>query len=272
MKHSTPQAHGIPVKKQFGQHFLRNQSVIDTMIDAVGITAATSVFEIGCGDGFLTKSILQTKAQRLWIFEIDHDWATYVAQTYPDTRMTIHEENILDVDFSPFKEHEPWVLLANLPYQITFPILHLLKEHRDLLQEGVVMVQEEVAQKITKTGGRGYGFVSLYFQHFFSWKLLTKIPPHDFYPPPSVDSRLLYFKPRVAETIPDEEKFWAFIKHCFAQPRRTLRNNLLATPYAWYAKRDDFQFDDLRAQQMSMKDFLTLWQIIRPGPTNTELT
>lgn len=261
MKNHLPQAHGIPVKKQYGQHFLRKQSVIDTMIDAVSITPQTSVFEIGCGDGFLTKSILQTAAARLWVFEIDPDWAAYVRGHYPDERMTIFQENILDVDFSQFEPHKPWVLLANLPYQITFPILHLLQQHKDLLQEGVVMVQEEVAQKITKSRGRGYGFISLFFQHHFTWKLLTKIPPADFFPPPKVDSRLLYFKPRQAEPIRDEEKFWAFIKYCFAQPRRTLRNNVLATKYAYLAEQD-LPVLNLRAQQMNMQDFLTLWDII----------
>ena len=264
MKKNSPQAHGIPVKKQYGQHFLRNQAVIDTMINAVTLAPQSSVFEIGCGDGFLTKSIQQTPMARLWVFEIDPDWARYVQEHYPDKRMAIWQENILDVDFTRFKEHAPWVLLANLPYQITFPILHLLQQHRHFLQEGVVMVQEEVAQKIVKQSGRGYGYVSLFFQYYFTWRLLTKIPPADFYPPPAVDSRLLHFTPRDVQPIPDEEKFWAFIKHCFAQPRRTLRNNLLATPYAAYAKQTDFQYGDLRAQQMSMEDFLALWQIIRP--------
>lgn len=266
MKHQTAQAHGIPVKKQYGQHFLRKQSVIDTMINAVSITPQTSVFEIGCGDGFLTKSILQTPAARLWVFEIDPDWASYVREQYPDERMTIFLENILDTDFARFEPHKPWVLLANLPYQITFPILHLLQQHRHLLQEGVVMVQEEVAQKITKGHGRGYGYISLFFQHYFSWKLLTKIHPGDFFPPPKVDSRLLYFMPRQPEPLRDEEKFWAFIKYCFAQPRRTLRNNLLASKYASLVHQD-LPILNLRAQQMKMEDFLALWDIIHVSAT-----
>ena len=123
-------------------------------------------------------------------------------------------------------------ILSNLPYQITFPILHLLQKNRDLLKEGVMMIQEEVAQKIVKTSGRGYGFPSLFFQHYFEWKLLQKVPPGAFLPPPKVYSRLLYFKPKKdVIQIPDEPKFWEFIKRCFAQPRRTLRNNLASTHY-----------------------------------------
>ena len=83
-------------------------------------------------------------------FEIDHSWAQYVRKLLPDPRLMVYEQNILDLDFSLFEPHKPWILLANLPYQITFPILYLLQRNRHLLQEGVIMVQEEVAQKILK--------------------------------------------------------------------------------------------------------------------------
>ena len=255
-------AHGIRLKKKYGQHFLREQRYIDHMMSKVSLTSASSVFEIGCGDGFLTRSILKQPCARLWVFEIDPSWANYVRTTYADPRMTIFEENILDSDFLPMEPFKPWILLANLPYAVTFPILHLLVNQRHLLSEGVVMVQEEVAQKIVKTSGRGYGYPSLYFQHFFDWKLLDKVPAVAFYPPPKVESRLLYFKPRVeTETIPDPEGFWSFIKRCFSQPRRTLKNNLQSFHYA--LDKVSEKTLGLRAQQMSMKDLLALWDLIR---------
>ena len=124
------------------------------------------------------------------------------------------------------------------------------------------MVQEEVAQKITKTSGRGYGFVSLFLQYFFELELMGKIPPSAFYPPPKVYSRLLYFKPKVdLVPIPDEAQFWQFIKRCFSQPRRTLRNNLAQSHYD-LAKISDETLA-LRAQQMGFDDFLTVWNKIR---------
>src|SRR5579885_254150 len=115
-----PTAHGIHLKKKHGQHFLRQQSIVDHMLEAVSLTSTSSVFEIGCGDGFLTKAILATPIERLWVFEIDPQWATYVQKQYPDPRMHMFQQNILEVDFSSFEQHKPWVLLANLPYQITF--------------------------------------------------------------------------------------------------------------------------------------------------------
>lgn len=246
------------IKKKFGQHFLRDQSVVDTMLEHVTIHPNSSIFEIGCGDGFLTQSILKTGAARLWVFEIDPEWATLVRKKFPDTRMEIFTEDILQVDFSRFEPHKPWILLANLPYQITFPLLHKLVEQRHLIEEGVIMVQEEVAQKVVQQKGRGYGYVSLYFQHYFTWQLLTKISPKVFVPPPNVFSRLLHFKPRTdAPVIPNEEAFWKFIKYCFKSPRRTLKNNLASTHYASCIH--EHPFAQLRAQQMSMQDFLALW-------------
>lgn len=231
------------------------------MIDAVQLDENSSIFEIGCGDGFLTKSILTKPCARLWIFEIDHQWADYVKSQYPDPRMSMFEENILDISWEPFKQNAPWTLLSNLPYAVTFPILHMLKENRHLLKEGVIMLQEEVAQKIVKSSGRGYGFPSLYFQHFFSWRLLDKVPAKAFYPPPKVESRLLYFKPHdTVDVIEREAEFWEFIKRCFHQPRRTLRNNLQGFHYD--LSRIPADTFALRAQQMSKQQLLELWKTI----------
>jgi 16S rRNA (adenine1518-N6/adenine1519-N6)-dimethyltransferase len=173
----------------------------------------------------------------------------------------MHEVNVLDQDFSFFEADKPWTLLANLPYQITFPILHLLQRNKHFLREGVIMVQEEVAQKILKSGGKDYGFPSLFFQYHFSWQLMDKISPKAFFPPPKVYSRLMYFKPRFHEVqIPQEEEFWRFIKFCFRQPRRTLRNNLVQTQID-LAKIPE-KYLTLRAQQMKFEDLLELWLLL----------
>lgn len=258
-----PNIDGIPIKKQFGQHFLRDEYVIDTMLSAVTLTPESSVFEIGCGDGFLTRAILQQPCARLWVFEIDPEWAQYVTQHYANERLHLFTENILDVDLATrFKDHQPWTLLANLPYQITFPLLFLLQRNRALLREGVIMVQDEVAHKILKQSGRDYGFVSLFFQYYFTWTSLIKIPPTAFFPPPKINSRLLHFVPRTELTpIPCEDQFWKFLKNCFAQPRRTLRNNLMATPFHDRLKQGT-PYDNLRAQQMTFENFLEIWALL----------
>jgi 16S rRNA (adenine1518-N6/adenine1519-N6)-dimethyltransferase len=249
----------IRLKKKFGQHFLRESFFTKQMIDAVTLDETSSVFEIGCGDGFLTRAILKTAIARLWTFEIDPEWASYVQKELKDPRLRVFNENFLDVDFTRLQEYAPWTVLSNLPYQVTFPVLHLLQQNRYLLKEGVLMMQEEVAQKIMKTSGRGYGFPSLFFQWYFEWRMLDKVPPSAFQPPPQVFSRLLYFKPRSDRAlIPDEEQFWEFIKRCFRQPRRTLRNNLRQAYYD-ISKVTERELD-LRAQQMNMDDLLSVWE------------
>jgi len=258
---AKPHSQGISLKKQFGQHFLRVQSVVDGAVAAVSLDRTSSVFEIGCGDGFLTRTILKAPIGRLWVFEIDPEWVEFVSKSMPNPRMTVFHENILDVQWARFEEHKPWTLLANLPYQITFPILHMLHKNRAVLKEGVIMVQEEVAQKILKTSGRGYGFPSLFFQHFFEWRALEKVSPLAFFPPPKVYSRLLYFKPKQnLEPIVDEEDFWKFIKTAFRQPRRTLRNNMAQTHYTMSTVPEETMV--LRAQQLSMEDLLGIWKLI----------
>ena len=232
------------------------------MFDAVTLTDKTSVLEIGCGEGLLTRAILRHPVARLWVYEIDQEWAHHVEKTIDDTRLKMHLENILDVDLDVLKPHAPWTVLANLPYQITFPIFHRFQEYRRYLKEGVVMVQEEVAQKIVKTSGRGYGYTSLFFQYYFEWKLLEKVPPSAFYPPPKVFSRLLYFKPIKNPTpIADEEGFWQFVMVCFKQPRRTLKNNLKSSHFLVEKLSDKLLLK--RAQQLDMKELLTVWGAIR---------
>lgn len=248
---------GIELKKKYGQHFLNDQLVVDHMIAKVNIANA-SVFEIGPGSGFLTSSILRQPVARLWAFEIDTEWADYLSKNYTDERLRIFNENFLDIDFSVFEPYAPWVVLANLPYQVTFPILYAFMNHRHLISEGVVMIQEEVAQKIVKKSGRGYGFHSLFLQHYCEWQLLDKVPPSSFTPPPKVNSRLLYFKPKQeVKPIANEVQFWKFIKICFSSPRRTLKNNLVSTHYDLAAIAPDILA--MRAQELTMADLLDIW-------------
>lgn len=256
----------ILLKKKFGQHFLTQRWVVDHAIAGVELNANSSVLEIGGGAGFLTRAILEQKIARLWVFEIDERWANYLkgdlANQIDQGRLQIYEQDFLQIDFNLLVQYQPWTMLANLPYNVSFPILESMVRNRHLFVEGVVMVQEEVAQKIVKTSGKGYGAISLLFQYYCEWRLLDKIPPTAFNPPPKIFSRLIYFKPRQqVQEIPDEVAFWKFVRMCFKFPRRTLRNNLAQTHYNWQHLPEEILL--LRAQQMDMAKFLELWQSIR---------
>lgn len=257
-----PSSGGIPLQKKHGQFFLRDQNIVDTMLAAVDLKDF-SVFEIGCGDGFLTRSVLKQPIKQLHVFEIDPSWAKRVQETYGNSRLTMHVTDFLEVTPDMLATDARWIVLSNLPYHVTFPILHKIKEFGDLVPAGVFMMQEEVAQKLVRTHGKGYGYVSLYFQYYFDWKLLSKVVPGCFYPQPKVFSRLISFvrKKDVLE-IPEEKEFWRFIRFCFSQPRRTLRNNLSQTHIDLEILSSETL--DLRSQQLTMADFLKLWELVRP--------
>lgn len=262
MTYRKPFRQGIELKKKHGQNFLKERSYIERMIDAVHVDKTVSVMEIGCGEGILTQAILEGPCKQLKVFEIDPEWASYVQNLYgTDRRLTMVQENVLDANWDLLIDQGPWILLANLPYHVTFPILYKVHKYREMFQEGVIMVQEEVAQKLVKSGGRDYGYTSLFFQHYFSWKLLDKVPPGAFFPPPKVFSRLIHFVPKKnIMPIVQEEEFWKFIKLCFHQPRRTLHNNLKQS-HLDITK----LFNELlqkRAQQLTMQDFLSIWNLL----------
>jgi len=250
----------IRIKKEFGQHFLRDDAVAREAVGSVRLNGAC-VIEIGPGDGFLTRHILSEPVARLYAYEIDREWAGALAKEIKDDRLDVICADFLEVDLEQLAPQAPLTVVSNLPYHVTFPILRKLQRNRHLLREGVVMMQEEVAQKIVGTRGRGYGAVSLFFQRFFTWRLLTKVPPSAFLPPPKVFSRLLHFVPRQdIEPIEHEQNFWKFVKAAFHQPRRTLRNNLLQTHYALDQISDELLA--MRAQQLGMEDFLALWRLL----------
>jgi len=254
-------------KKEHGQVFLRDQGIVDSIIKNATVTPTTTVMEIGCGDGFLTRAILEkTPCQKLEVFEIDEEWLNVVKKNIPSNRLSLNLINILDVDLKTyFSPQNPVVLLANLPYHITFPIMHKIQKSADLFSHGVVMVQEEVAQRLVAQTGRDAGAISHYFQHFFEFKLLTKVPPSAFEPQPKIFSRLVGFTPRATLTqIPDEENFWIFVRTCFKFPRQMLHNNLKSSKFADVELPQEFQA--LRAQQMSTAQFIALWNHIKALP------
>lgn len=256
----------ILLKKKFGQHFLTQQSVVDQAIARVGLDQNSFVLEIGGGAGFLTRAILAQKIARLRVYEIDPQWAKYLqdnlAQDLALKRLEVFEQDFMQLDFKELQAQAPWTVLANLPYNVSFPIIERFVRQRELFKEGVVMVQEEVAQKIVKKSGRGYGAISLFFQYYCDWELLGKIPPTAFNPPPKVFSRLIYFKPKAqVAPINDELNFWKFARMCFKFPRRTMRNNLAQTHFAWQSLPAEIL--DLRAQQMDINQFLALWEMLR---------
>jgi 16S rRNA (adenine1518-N6/adenine1519-N6)-dimethyltransferase len=252
-------------KKFLGQHFLRNPVVSERMIERVDIGASDTVVEIGCGDGALTERILAlTICQKLLCFEIDPYWIGVTKALLPDPRLQIKHRDALDVSWGDFiSENNPVVMLANLPYQITFPFFFMLQRNKKLFREGVVMIQEETAQNLVATSGRAYRHVGLFLRCHFEYELLDKVDPKDFEPSPKVFSRTIYFKTKHQELgVADSEKFWDFIRVCFRYPRQTLVNNLRKANLLRESIDEETkeQFFSKRARQLDLQDFVKFYE------------
>lgn len=250
-------------KKHLGQNFLVSQDPINTMLSAIAITPDTTVVEIGCGNGILTRAILDSKCKALHVIEIDPDWANHIYETISDPRMTIHNVDALAFDFTTLKaDGGRLVLLANLPYVITFPLFEKFSKHHDLFDDGMVMVQEEAAERMSHTSGRRYGAVSIYLQYFFTFTAYERVPPHLFVPAPKVMSRLVRFQPK-SDLMPmdDAAAFWLFVRECFVSPRQTIGNNLKRTYRKWQVLSEETL--KLRAQQMTVAELYTIWKSLQ---------
>ena len=168
----------------------------------------------------------------------------------------------MDIDFSELEAKAPWSVISNVPFNVSFPILYRLQENRHLFTNGVLILQEEVAQKIVKQSGKGFGPASLFLQYYFDWELLDRVPSSAFKPEPKVSARLIAFVARKqVKDIVEPERFWKFLGFCFSRPRKTLKNNLASTHFK------DMHIDPetlaLRAQQMNIDQFLSLWELVR---------
>lgn len=248
-------------KKHLGQHFLIAQEPINTMLSAIKLTPETTVVEIGCGNGILSKAILESPCKALHIVEIDPEWASYIDRTIDDPRLTIHLADAVQFDFTQLKTNGPLVLMANLPYLITFPLFEAFTHHHDLFDDAIVMIQEEAAERITHSSGRRCGAVSLFLQHYFHFTNYEKVPPHFFSPAPKVVSRLVRFQGK-KELMPiaQPREFWSFVQACFKSPRQTLANNLKRTSYAW--QKLSAETLRLRAQQLSVAQLHELFTVV----------
>ena len=242
---------------------MRKQSVVDCMLQEADVSNLDTIVEIGCGDGFLTSSLIKTECKNVIVYEIDKQWTAYVNNNLKSKKLIVKNVDILSIDWEEeFARYGRFLLLSNLPYNISFPILSLIKKHRLLLKKAIVMIQEEVAQKIVATKGRTFSPLSLDFQHHFNFKLLDKVEPDAFVPSPKVFSRLLLLDPKLILTnIVDEDLFWKFVKSCFHFPRQTLKNNLKTTQYSYQQIPNDIL--SLRARQLSMEKFVNLWNSLK---------
>ena len=226
--------HGFTFKKSFGQNFLTDTNILQKIVDTAEVDDQVNVIEIGPGIGALTE-FLAERAAEVMAFEIDHRLVPILADTLRDfDNVTVVNEDILKVDLAQhiqnFKNPNlPIKVVANLPYYITTPILMHLIESGIPFSEFVVMIQKEVADRISaKPNTKAYGSLSIAVQYYMTAKVAFIVPRTVFVPAPNVDSAILKMvrRPEPAVAVEDEKFFFKVSKASFTHRRKTLWNNL----------------------------------------------
>ncbi|HEU4837264.1 MAG TPA: 16S rRNA (adenine(1518)-N(6)/adenine(1519)-N(6))-dimethyltransferase RsmA [Pyrinomonadaceae bacterium] len=216
--------------KRLGQHFLRDQRIINRIIDALAPRSDETIVEIGPGTGALT-SVLVERAGRVVAVEFDNKLTPLLQERFGSfENFKLVMGDALTVDFC--KEILPARsarIVANLPYNISTAILQRLIAQRDCLDEMVLMLQREVVERVLAPPGTSdRGFISVLVEAYCEAEKLFDVAPGAFRPPPRVWSSVmrLKFRSRINAEIMDEGLLWAVVSAGFAQKRKTILNNL----------------------------------------------
>jgi len=223
------QRHSFRFKKNYGQNFLIDDHVIGKIIRAAGITKESRVLEIGPGIGTLTQQ-LSDAAGEVTAVEIDGNLLPILEETLAgrENVRVIHGD-ILKCDIRELMGNEPFLVVANLPYYITTPIIMQLLEKGIPAESITVMVQKEVADRMAAgPGTKDYGALSLAVQYHAEPYLAANVPPNCFMPRPNVGSAVVRLDRRKEKKVhvADEELLFRLIRAAFGQRRKTLVNAL----------------------------------------------
>ncbi|WP_078556462.1 16S rRNA (adenine(1518)-N(6)/adenine(1519)-N(6))-dimethyltransferase RsmA [Bacillus alkalicellulosilyticus] len=223
------------LKKSLGQNFLIDLNILQNIVNAAELTDQSFVIEVGPGIGALTEQLAK-RAKKVVAFEIDNRLIPVLADTLADYEnvQVIHNDilkaNVHEVIHKEFGPDSDVMVVANLPYYITTPILMKLLEEKLPIQGIVVMIQKEVAERIAaKPGTKEYGSLSIAAQYYAKAETVLTVPKTVFVPQPNVDSAVLRLTIRenpIVE-VDDEDFFFQVVRASFAQRRKTILNNLI---------------------------------------------
>ena len=216
-------------KKSLGQNFLHDNNVLTKIKQSVSVSSDDLIIEIGPGQGALTKKLKEFEAN-LVCFEIDDRTKEYLLPL-EDEKTRIVYGDFLKVDvYEEIKDikYNKIYVIANLPYYITTPIIEKIINLDLAVEEMVLMVQKEVAERFaSKPGNKSYGSITIYLNYYFDVQKLFVVGRSSFTPAPNVDSMIIKFQKRNDKFgLIDEEHFFSLVKNSFKQKRKTIKNNL----------------------------------------------
>ncbi|MGL5075294.1 MAG: 16S rRNA (adenine(1518)-N(6)/adenine(1519)-N(6))-dimethyltransferase RsmA [Waterburya sp.] len=225
-------------RKQFGQHWLRDEKTLDEIIAAAELKTSDRVLEIGTGTGILTTRLL-SEVDALVSVEIDRDLCKKIVKDFGDRdNFLLAQGDFLELDLAELlqnfpKFQNPNKVVANIPYNITAPIIEKLlgkiaTPEPQQYESIVLLVQKEVGERLVAVPGtKAFGALSIRVQYLASCELICDVPAQAFYPPPKVDSVVIKLRPRLIDNPADNPRqLETLIKLGFASRRKMLRNNL----------------------------------------------
>lgn len=227
---SVLERHGFHFKKQFGQNFISDPNLLQSIVTASGIDEETTVVEIGCGAGTLTRALAE-KAKKVYAFDIDVTLQPVLAETLSGLdNVEVIFKDFNKLDLKAFEaDIEPYTVVANLPYYITTPLLTKLLEESDKVQGLSIMVQEEVAERFAaKEDTPEYGAITAAIALKGTAKIVKRVSRNMFYPRPNVDSAVVKIEfERGRVEVKSEKAYRQTVKCAFLNRRKTLENNLV---------------------------------------------
>lgn len=267
--------YNIRINKNFGQNFLVNDDIINKIIDSAEISEEDLVIEIGPGLGTLTKNLLE-KANKVIAIELDSNMINVITDRFNmyDNLIVINED-ILKVDLESiiknYKGNGKVKVVANLPYYISTPIIIKLLQARLSIDEITVMVQKEVAQRISSaTGSKLCGSITYIVDYYAEATEIINVSKDDFIPSPKVDSEVIKLKIRNVPKVfvDNEDMFFNIIKMSFSQRRKTLVNVL--TNFGFVSSKDEAVRilknlnirEDTRGESLTLEQFAMIQKAI----------
>lgn len=213
------------LKKSLGQHFLKDESVCEKIINSLNVSSIKNLLEVGPGGGALTKYLLKFNHLNFKAVEIDLEKITFLENKYPSILGKIISSDVLKMEM-PFNEN--FTVIGNFPYNISTQIVFKIIDWRNHVDGVVGMFQKEVADRLCSTSGsKVYGVSSVLTQMFFDVSFVLDVPPSAFNPPPKVNSSVIKLTPKKQKIeIASPEKLFKVVKAAFNQRRKMLRNGL----------------------------------------------
>jgi len=219
--------HDIAPKKSLGQNFLHDPHALEKIVEVADVTPDTTVLEIGPGTGHLTR-VLAGAAGRVIAVELDDRLVPLLREEFAaQPHVTVIHGDILELDLRALLGDEPYVVVANLPYDITSAILRRLLDHEPRPQRLVLTVQREVAERLVARPG-DMSLLAVSVQFYGAPQIVTRLNPAAFWPRPEVESAVVRIDlhPAPPVDVPDERAFFRVVRAGFSQKRKQLRNAL----------------------------------------------